>query len=110
MEYNFFRTTVELNGEQDETMNTEITIRPYAGESQPNIRAFASLCFNGVFVCDNIRIVEDGDKLFVSMPRRRIRADEYRDICHPVKREFREQLYAAILEAYQQSEQEQNVE
>ena len=107
MEQNYFKTSVQLTGEQETVMNTDITIRPYAGENQPQVRAFASLLFNGCLMCDNIRIVEENGRFYVSMPRRRLRADEYRDICRPVNRDFRNQLYSAIIDAYRQATPEQ---
>ena len=55
----------------------------------------------------NIAILENSEgNLFVSMPRyRRSEVDEknnyiYKDICNPITREFRTELYDAILDGY----------
>ena len=74
-----------------------------------NIRGFATVVFGDSFKITNIAIMENTQKgeLFVSMPRYKSKGVDqdnnpvYRDICHPITKEFREELYANILEEYQ---------
>lgn len=74
-----------------------------------NIRAFASLVFGECFKITNIAILENKEKgeLFVSMPRyRSSQRNEnnelvYKDVCNPITKEFREELYPLLLEEYQ---------
>lgn len=85
-----------------------------------NIRGFATVVFSDSFKVTNIAILENQEKgqLFVSMPRYRTNErDEngnvYKDICNPITKEFREELYGSILEAFenlQKQDQEQNQE
>ena len=73
-----------------------------------NIRGFAAVVFSDSFKVTNIAILENQEKgqLFVSMPRYRTNErDEngnvYKDICNPITKEFREELYGNILEAFE---------
>lgn len=73
-----------------------------------NIRAFANVVFGECFKITNIAILENKEKgqFFVSMPRYRSsqRNEDnepvYRDVCNPITKEFREELYSSILQAY----------
>ena len=77
--------------------------------TEGNVRAFASLVFGECFKITNIAILENKEKgeLFVSMPRykssQRNEDNEpvYKDVCNPITKEFREELYSLILQAYE---------
>ena len=73
-----------------------------------NIRGFATVVFSDSFKVTNIAILENQEKgtLFVSMPRYRTNEQDengnvYKDICNPITKEFREELYGNILEAFE---------
>lgn len=74
-----------------------------------NLRGFATVVFGDSFKVTNIAILEkEEDKnLFVSMPRYRTvgkgqdEGAEYKDICNPITKEFRDLLYGAIMAAFQ---------
>lgn len=74
-----------------------------------NIKAFASIVFDECFKITNIAILENKEKgqLFVSMPRykssQRNENNEpvYKDVCNPITKECREELYSTILQAYE---------
>ena len=74
-----------------------------------NIRAFANVVFGECFKIANIAILENKEKgeVFVSMPRyrssQRNEDDEpvYKDVCNPITKEFREELYSLILQTYE---------
>ena len=77
--------------------------------TEGNVKAFASLVFGECFKITNIAILENKEKgeLFVSMPRykssQRNEDNEpvYKDVCNPITKEFREELYSSILQAYE---------
>lgn len=77
--------------------------------TEGNIRAFASLVFGECFKITNIAILENKEKgeLFVSMPRYRSsqRNEDnepvYKDVCNPITKEFRDELYSSILQVYE---------
>lgn len=78
-----------------------------------NIRGFATLVFGDAFKITNIAILENVEKgqLFVSMPRYKTNEHDengsvYKDICNPITKEFREELYGNILAAYENLQQQ----
>lgn len=76
--------------------------------NEGSIRGFATVVFNNAFKITNIAILENKETrdLFVSMPRYKSNVVDqdnnpiYKDICNPTTKEFREQLYGDILEAF----------
>lgn len=68
------------------------------------IKGYADVVFNDSFKVSGIAIMKRSgiEELFVAMPRYKSAADDsgYRDICNPVTRQFREELYGNILTAY----------
>ena len=100
--------TYNKNASKKSTYNdsfiSDIRVRPYESDKS-NTKAFVSVTLGGVFVINNITIVEGKKGLFVSMPQRlqgKGRNAEYKDICFPVTKDFREELYTKILDAYEQ--------
>jgi len=68
-----------------------------------NIRGFVNVVFNRCFKVSNIAVVEGKEEnIFISMPRYATsRGDEdYKDVCNPITKEFREELYSTILDAF----------
>ncbi len=76
--------------------------------NEGNIRGFATVVFGDSFKITNIAILENKEKgeLFVSMPRYKSNGVDqdnnpvYKDICNPITKEFREELYGNILEEF----------
>ena len=69
-------------------------------DGQGTLKAFASVTFDGVFVVHGLRVVEGKNGLFVSMPNRQVKDGEYKDIAHPVTKEFKDELSNAVLAEY----------
>ena len=68
-----------------------------------NIRGFVNVVFNHCFKVSNIAVIEGKEEnIFISMPRYATsRGDEdYKDVCNPITKEFREELYSTILDAF----------
>lgn len=79
---------------------------------EKNIRAFATLTFGESFKITNIAVLQNNEgKMFISMPRfkskERTERNEavYKDICNPITKEFREELYENILELYEEMDE-----
>ena len=73
------------------------SIRP-----EGNVRAYASVNLNGCFAIRNVKVMDSSKGLFVAMPSYKA-GNEYKDICFPVTKEFREQLNQAVVDAYHQA-------
>lgn len=75
--------------------------------SKNSIKGFANVVFGDCFKISNIAIVENKEKgeLFVSMPRYSSSKEEsgYKDICNPITKEFRQELYDNILETFEEA-------
>ena len=67
------------------------------------MRANASVNIYGDFAVRGVKVMEGAKGLFVSMPSYKAGNGEYKDICFPVTKEFREQLNQAVLDAYHQA-------
>jgi len=65
-----------------------------------NVRAYASVNLNDCFAIRNVKIVDSTKGLFIAMPSYKAGNGEYKDICFPVTKEFREQLNQAVVYAY----------
>ena len=86
-------------------MKTTVKInKTFNGEG--NLKGIASVNFDDCFAVTGIRIIDSQKGLFVSMPNRKVSDTEYKDICFPVNKEFREELNNAVLNAYHQKMEE----
>lgn len=74
------------------------SIRP-----EGSIKAIASVNLNDCFAIRNVKVVDSSKGLFVAMPGYKAGNGEYKDICFPFTKEFREQLNQAVIGAYNQA-------
>jgi len=77
--------------------------------TEGKLRAYCSVVFNDMFVVHEIRVVEGSNGVFVSMPRRKVNENEYKDTAHPITAEAREMVQKAVLEAYHETVQKEAV-
>ena len=82
---------------------TEVRISPAKGGK---VRAFASVVFDDSFIVNDLRVVEGREgQVFVTMPARKTRNGQMRDIAHPLNSETREQIEERVLEEYKSARQ-----
>lgn len=84
--------------EQPLPMKVEVKISSIRSEG--NIRAYASINLNDCFAIRNVKVVDSSKGFFIAMPSYKTRNGEFKDICFPVTKEFRELLNNAIINAY----------
>ncbi len=78
---------------------TEVRISPAKGGK---VRAFASVVFDDCFIVNDLRVIEGREgQVFVTMPARKTRNGQLRDIAHPLNSETREQIERHVLEEYE---------
>lgn len=78
---------------------------------ETKVKGFANVVFGNSFKITNISIVENSKtgEVFVSMPRYKSSelGDDgqpiYKDVCNPITKEFREELYKNILAVYEKA-------
>ncbi len=66
------------------------------------VKALVSLVLEEHIVIHGIKVVEGSSGLFVAMPSRKNKDNEYKDIVHPVTNEFRQVLQDTVLEVYKE--------
>ncbi|MDP8239751.1 MAG: septation regulator SpoVG [Candidatus Hatepunaea meridiana] len=77
---------------------TEININ-IRGEDK--LKAFVNITFDDVFVVRGLKVIQGNSGLFVCMPSRKMPDGTYKDIAHPIRNDFRQQLEQLILDEYQ---------
>ncbi|MCI6020433.1 MAG: septation regulator SpoVG [Clostridia bacterium] len=84
---------------------TDVRVRRIANEGK--MKAVVSVTIDGEFVVHDIKVI-DGDKgLFVAMPSRKASDGEYKDIAHPITSATRQLFQNAIIEAYNNTPDEE---
>ena len=81
----------------------EMDVRIYPDRGDGPAVATASVTLNDCFAIRDVRIMEGKNGLFVSMPSRKVNG-EYRDICFPCTKEFKQWFDQAVLGAYEQTQ------
>ncbi len=79
---------------------TEVKVFPIHEEK---LRAFVSIVFDHCFMVNDIKIIQGRDGLFISMPSRKKKNGEFKDIAHPLNNEARRSIEDRILAAFSQS-------
>ena len=76
---------------------TEVKVFPI---NEEKLKAFVSIVFDHCFMVNDIKIIQGRDGLFISMPSRKKKNGEFKDVAHPLNRETRERMEKRILEEY----------
>jgi len=79
---------------------TEIRVFPQANKEN-KLCAFANITFDDCFVVRGLKVLEGSKGLFVVMPSRKVKGDDYRDIAHPITAEFKDYIQTEVLKAYE---------
>lgn len=80
---------------------TEVRINPSKGG---RVRAFASIVIDDCFVVNDLRVTEGREgQLFVTMPARKVRSGQMRDIAHPLNSQTRQEIEDMVLEEYRKA-------
>lgn len=74
------------------------------------LKAFATVCLADAFLVTGVRVVECEKGITVFMPSMKDKEDEYRDVCFPIKPELRSQINTTVLNAYDASLKENEMD
>lgn len=77
---------------------TDVKIRPVEGNDK--LKAYATVIFDDVLVIHNIKVIESEEGLFIAMPSRKMNDGTFKDVVHPISKEFRQSLTDAVVEKY----------
>ena len=76
---------------------TQVKIFPVQEEK---LKAFVSVVFDHCFMVNDIKVIQGKDGLFLSMPSRRKKSGEFKDVAHPLNNETRRLLEEKVLDEY----------
>jgi stage V sporulation protein G len=76
---------------------TQVKVFPVAEEK---LKAYVSIVLDDCFLVSDLKVIQGPNGLFISMPSKRKKNGEFKDIAHPLNRETRERMEKRILEEY----------
>ncbi len=82
---------------------TQVKVFPVQEEK---LKAFVSVVFDHCFMVNDIKVIQGKDGLFLSMPSRRKKSGEFKDVAHPLNNETRRLLEEKVLEEYRRMAQD----
>jgi len=77
---------------------TEVKVFPIGEEK---LKAFVSVVFDRCFMVNDIKIIQGRDGLFISMPSRKKKNGEFKDVAHPLNNETRRRIEGQVLGEYE---------
>lgn len=77
---------------------TEVKVFPIQEEK---LKAFVSIVFDQCFMVNDIKIIQGRDGLFISMPSRKKKNGEFKDVAHPLNNETRRMIEDKVLGEYE---------
>ena len=67
---------------------------------EDKLKAFVSVVFDNCFMVNDIKVIQGKDGLFLSMPSRRKKSGEFKDVAHPLNNGTRRMLEERVLSEY----------
>ena len=81
---------------------TEVRLKKI--KSEGNMKAVASITFDGCFVIHDVKVIERKDKpLLVVMPETRRKNGTKSDVAHPINQETRDMITNEVLKKYEET-------
>ena len=78
----------------------DITMVKVYPVQEDKLKAFVSVVFDHCFMVNDIKVIQGRDGLFLSMPSRRKKSGEFKDVAHPLNNGTRRMLEEKVLEEY----------
>jgi stage V sporulation protein G len=79
---------------------TQVKVFPV---NEEKLKAYVSIVFDACFLVSDLKIIQGPTGLFLSMPSKRKKNGEFKDVAHPLNRETREMLEKRIFEEYEKA-------
>jgi len=77
---------------------TEVKVFPI---NEEKLKAFVSIVFDGCFMVNDIKVIRGREGLFISMPSRKKKNGEFKDVAHPLNNETRQMIEGQVLGEYE---------
>ncbi len=79
---------------------TQVKVFPV---SEEKLKAYVSIVLDECFLVSDLKVIQGPNGLFISMPSKRKKNGEFKDVAHPLNRETRELMERRILEEYERA-------
>ena len=76
---------------------TQVKVFPV---NEEKLKAYVSIVLDECFLVSDLKVIQGPNGLFISMPSKRKKNGEFKDVAHPLNRETRERMERRILEEY----------
>jgi stage V sporulation protein G len=77
---------------------TQVKVFPVEEE---RLKAYVSIVLDDCFLVSDLKVIQGPNGVFVSMPSKRKKNGEFKDIAHPLNRDTRERMERRILSEYE---------
>ena len=77
---------------------TEVKVFPV---NEERLKAYVTITIDSVFVVRDLKIIKGNEGLFVAMPSKKRKDGQFKDIAHPLNQETRDEIEAAVFDAYE---------
>ena len=79
---------------------TNVKIKKVDGDKFDRLRAYVDVTLDDVLVIHGLKLMQGEQGLFVAMPSRKMRNEEFKDIVHPICPELRNDITRIVKEKY----------
>ena len=79
---------------------TQVKVFPVEEEK---LKAYVSIVLDDCFLVSDLKVIQGPNGLFISMPSKRKKNGEFKDVAHPLNRETREKMERRILAEYEKA-------
>ena len=79
---------------------TQVKVFPVEEEK---LKAYVSIVLDDCFLVSDLKVIQGPNGLFISMPSKRKKNGEFKDVAHPLNRETREMMERRILAEYEKA-------
>lgn len=78
----------------------EITEVKVFSVGDDKLKAFVSVVFDSCFMVNDIKVIQGRESLFISMPSRRKKNGQFKDVAHPLNNDTRKMIEDRVLSEY----------
>ncbi|AAL94235.1 SpoVG family protein [Fusobacterium nucleatum] len=86
---------------------TNVKIKKVDGDKFDRLRAYVDVTLDDCLVIHGLKLMQGEQGMFVAMPSRKMRNEEFKDIVHPICPELRNDITKVVQEKYFALDQEQ---
>ena len=88
---------------------TNVKIKKVDGDKLDRLKAYVDITLDESLVIHGLKLMQGEQGLFVAMPSRKMRNEEYKDIVHPICPELRNDITRVVQEKYFSLDEEEAI-